>query len=312
MKGDTVKFRVLSIPALSFANRMVPAMRIMALASMVVLAGCGGSHITFLDPQGPVAAQQRTHFLIIVGLMMVIVVPVLVLTPWLAWRYRYGSHHDYRPRWRFSWAWEIPLWGAPAAIVLILAVFLWRNTTTLDPYDTLPIPGQPLRVQVIGFDWKWLFVYPELGVASVDELAFPAGRQLALDLTSETVMQSFFIPALGSQVYAMAGMTTHLHLAADAPGRFRGLNTQYNGMHFDEQRFDAVALTPRDFAAWVAKARTEGLALDAAAYGVLARRGTARRTAETLGATLPLRFGAVSDGLFDHAVGHRHMPEPAR
>ncbi len=221
-------------------------------ATLALAAGCDGPHITFLDPQGPVAAQQRTHFLIILGLMMVVVLPVLVLTPWLAWRYRYGKHNDYEPRWSFSWGWEIALWGIPTVIAAILAVFLWRNTTTLDPYEPLSLPGEPLRVQAIAFDWKWLFIYPDLGIATVDELAFPADRQLALDLTSETVMQALFVPALGGQIYAMGGMVTRLHLAADGPGTYRGRNTQYNGEQFDEQRFEAVALTEAGFRDWVA------------------------------------------------------------
>ncbi len=130
--------------------------------------------------------------------MMIIVVPVIVLTPWLGWRYRYGKHHDYKSEWHFAWRWEVALWGIPLAIVTVLAVFLWRNTLALDPYEPLSLPGKPLRVQAIGFDWKWLFVYPDLGIASVDELAFPADRQIAIEPTSETVMQSLFVPALGN------------------------------------------------------------------------------------------------------------------
>ena len=265
------------------------------------MPGCDGVHITFLDPQGPVAAQQRTHFLIILGLMLVVVLPVLVLTPWLAWRYRYGKHQEYKPEWNFAWTWEIVLWSIPAVIVTVLAVFLWRNTLALDPYRPLDLPGEPLRVQAVATDWKWLFIYPDLGIASVDELVFPAERQIALHLTSDTVMQAFFIPALGSQIYAMGGMVTRLHLAADAPGRFRGRNTQYNGLGFHTQRFEAVALGEGDFAAWLAEARAAA-PLDAEAYAVLARAGTAGAAAEALGRALPLRFGAVHEGLFARIV----------
>ena len=175
------------------------------------------------------AAQQRLHFLLILGLTLIVVLPVLVLTPWLVWRYRYGRSAMYQPEWNFGWRWEIALWGVPTVIAGILAVLLWQNTLALDPYDPVPVREEALHVQAIGFDWKWLFVYPELGIATVDELAFPASRALRLDLTSETVMQSLFIPALGSQIYAMNGMVTHLDLAAYGPGRFRGGNTQYNG-----------------------------------------------------------------------------------
>lgn len=268
-----------------------------AVAALVALPGCDGIHITFLDPQGPVAAQQRTHFLIILGMMAIIVLPVLVLTPWLAFRYRYGKHNAYKPDWNFSWKWEVLLWGTPAVIVVVLGVFLWRNTIALDPYKPLLTSGPPIRVQAIGYDWKWLFIYPDLGIATVDELAFPVGGQLALDLTSQTVMQAFFVPALGSQIYAMSGMVTHLHLAADAPGRFRGRNTQYNGMDFAQQRFEAVAMRADDFDAWVQKVREAG-PLDSRARAILAAQNTAQEAAQNLGVTMPLRFGSVPPDMF--------------
>ena len=193
------------------------------------------------------------------------------------------------------------LWGPPAVIVVVLSVFLWHNTIDLDPYEPLPLPGEPLRVQAIGFDWKWLFVYPDLGIASVDELAFPADRQLAIELTSETVMQAFFIPSLGSQIYAMGGMVTRLHLAADGPGRFLGQNTQYNGTYFHRQQFQAVAMSDADFADWVKEARGSD-ALGGEAYAALERRNTASEAADALGLSLPLRFGNVSPRLFHEVV----------
>ena len=286
---------------------MRPAVLVL-LAALALVSGCGdGLHLSFLDPQGPVAAQQRTHFFIILGLMMVVVVPVWLLAPWLAWRYRYGKHRDYEPNWSFAWGWEILLWGAPALITAVLAVLLWQNTLRLDPYRPLPMAGEPVEVQAIGFDWKWVFIYPDLGIASVDELAFPTDRPLALEITSATVMQAFFIPALGSQIYAMNGMTTHLHLAADTPGRFRGRNTQYNGRQFDEQRFEAVAMTESDFAAWIEAAQRSDLELDEATWSRLAIPGTATEAARRLGgAPLPLVFGDVTPGLFDRVAQPAH------
>lgn len=283
-----------------------------AAVALALLAGGAGPTLTFLDPQGPVAAQQRWHFFWILGLMMVVVLPVLILTPWLARRYRYGRHHDYEPRWRFAWGWEITLWGVPTMIAAVLAVLLWRSTTALDPYEPLDIAVEPLRVQAIGYDWKWLFVYPDLGVATVNRLVFPAGRPLALELTSETVMQALWIPALGGQIYAMDGMVTRLHLAADGPGRFRGLNTQYNGLDFPRQRFEAVAMTDAGFAGWLRETRDAGVALDAEAYDALARRGTPEELAEALGAgRAPLRFASVPAGLFERAAAQRPAAEMA-
>ncbi|MGZ9811607.1 cytochrome ubiquinol oxidase subunit II [Pseudoroseicyclus sp. H15] len=271
------------------------------LAALLPLAGCGAVHISFLDPQGPVAAQQRGHFLLIIGVMMIIVLPVLVLTPWLAWRYAYGKHNDYRPDWHFNWGWELALWGVPFVIAGVLGVFLWQNTTTLDPYDELAMPGEPLQVQAIGYDWKWLFVYPELGIASIGELAFPADRQLAIELTSATVMQSFSIPALGSQIYAMGGMVTRLHLAADEPGRFLGRNTQYNGTDFSDQRFEAVAMSSEDFAAWVAEAQAAP-PLSPEAQALVADRSAPGDLAESLGRSLPLTFSQASPDMFSTIV----------
>ncbi|MGH7048941.1 MAG: ubiquinol oxidase subunit II, partial [Stellaceae bacterium] len=195
-------------------------------------------------------------------LTIFVALPIFVLTPWFAWRYRYGVEKPrYAPKWEYSRLLEITAWGGPVVIVVLLAIIVWRDTHALDPYRPLA-PDQPaLRVQVIGYDWKWLFIYPDQGVASIGVLALPAGRPVAIQLTSATVMQSFLIPALGSQIYAMGGMVTQLHLEAAKPGRFMGENTMYNGNGFHQQRFTAVAMAPIDFQAWVRKARADGIPL---------------------------------------------------
>lgn len=253
--------------------------RLLVLGAIVLLPGCGIE--SFLDPQGPVAAQQRTHFWLVAALMVLVVLPVLTLTPWLIWRYRDHGGADYEPRWAFSRGWEVVLWGGPALVVTVLAALLWINTTRLDPYAPIVSEVDPLRVQAVGYDWKWLFLYPDLGIASVNLLAFPAGRPLEIELTSATVMQSFFVPALGSQVYAMGGMSTWLHLEADAPGRFKGENSQYNGKGFHMQKFEAVAMTEAAFRDWARDAATAP-ALDAAALDALGREGVASDLARAL------------------------------
>lgn len=277
--------------------------KLLLALSLLVLTGCTSEHSSFLDPQGPIAAAQRWHLFEVVALVMVVVLPVLVLTPWIAWRYRRKNDRSrYAPKWNFSWPLEFAIWGVPVAIVTVLAVLLWRSTSALDPYAPLQGDTPPLRVQVVGLDWKWLFIYPDERIASVGELAFPADRPVALELTTDTVMQSFFIPALGSQIYAMAGMVTRLHLKADGPGRFKGENTQYSGKGFHEQKFTAVALTREDFEAWVEKVRADGVKLDDATYDKLARRSTTETAREDLGATaMPqgvLYFNETSPGLF--------------
>jgi cytochrome o ubiquinol oxidase subunit 2 len=280
----------------------------------LLFAGCTSEHSSFLNPQGPVAAAQRWHLFEVVALLLIVVLPVLVLTPLIAWRYRRRNETSrYTPKWDSSWPLEVAIWGIPVAIVAVLALLLWRSTQQLDPYAPVQTDKPPLRVQVVGLDWKWLFIYPDERIASVGELAFPATRPLALELTTDSVMQSFFIPALGSQIYAMAGMVTKLHLRAYAPGRFMGENTQFNGKGFQKQRFIAAAMPPGNFKDWVQAVRAEGTPLDQASYRKLARQSTTEAAYEELGtATMPegvLYFSDVPSALFATIVDkYRYGP----
>ncbi len=250
---------------------------LLASGAAALLAGCSPDNVTFLSPGGPIASAQRGYFIDIILILLIVVVPVLLLTPLFAWRYRYrNSSAPYRPDWSFSWPLEIIIWGVPFCVVIVLAVWLWRATHDLDPYRPLVSGQPPLRVDVVGYDWKWLFIYPSLGVASLGQFAFPSDRPVSIRLTSDTVMQSFFIPALGSQIYAMAGMVTRLHLKADRPGDFRGENTQYNGKKFHRQKFTATAMTPDAFGAWARRIKTEGIPLTAATYKILRKQNTAK------------------------------------
>jgi cytochrome o ubiquinol oxidase subunit 2 len=244
---------------------------------LLTLAACSsGSHLTFLNPQGPVADAQRWHFYEVLGIMTVLVAgPIFVLLPFIVWRYRYGNAASrYTPKWGSSKLLEITVWGGPVVIVVVLAVFVWRDTHALDPYRPLTSNHPALRVQVIGYDWKWLFIYPDQGVASIGVLAMPAGRPVAMQITSATVMQSLFIPALGSQIYAMGGMVTQLNLEAAKPGRFMGENTMYNGDGFHQQKFTAIGMTPVDFTAWVQMVRSHGIPLDARTLQLISQRTT--------------------------------------
>ncbi len=251
-------------------------MRLAALCcGVLLLAACAGdTHLTFLDPQGPIAHQQRWHFYWVLGVMAVLVAgPIFLLLPFFVWRYRYGNKKPrYTPKWEYSTLLEIMSWSGP--IVIVLAVFVWRDTHKLDPYKPIASDQAPLQVQVIGYDWKWLFIYPDQGIAGVGTLALPVGRPVFLHMTSATVMQSFFIPALGSQIYAMGGMVSQLNLEASKPGKSLGENTMYNGNGFHQQKFTAVAMLPADFKAWVRKVRATGLPLNAQNLKVLAQRST--------------------------------------
>jgi cytochrome o ubiquinol oxidase subunit 2 len=298
---------------------------LVAWASLASLGGCskaptppGFAHarpaLSFLAAQGTVAAAQRAHFIEVVAMLLIVVAPVLVVTPYFAWRYRYGGAARYTPKWSFSWPLELVIWGVPLAIVAVLAVWLWEYTHALDPYAPLPSAEPPVRVEVVGYDWKWLFIYPDLGIASMGELAFPAGRPLALQLTSDTVMESLLIPALGSQIYAMPGRITRLHLEASRPGLFQGQNNQFNGDGYFEQHFLARALTPAGFEAWVAQVRTQGIPLSGAAYRAIAQRTTLADTRSALGVAHGARgavyFSAVPRGLFRRIVRSFHTDSP--
>lgn len=242
------------------------------------------THLSFLNPQGPIAADQRWHFYWVLGIMAVLVAgPIFLLLPIFVWRYRYGNESPrYTPRWATYWPLEIASWGGPIIIVAVLSFFVWRDSHALDPYKPIESDTPPLRVQVIGYDWKWLFIYPDQRIASIGTMAMPVGRPLAMQLTSATVMQSFIIPALGSQIYAMGGMVTQLNLEASKPGRLLGENTMYNGRGFHQQQFTAVAMTPSGFRAWVRKVRANGVPLDATVYEALSRRDTQEQLAAAL------------------------------
>jgi cytochrome o ubiquinol oxidase subunit 2 len=243
-----------------------------ALGLALTLAGCGLAEAPMLDPKGPIALIERDLLFTAFGLMLIVVIPVFIMAFLFVWFYRPTSKHDvYDPDWGYSVWMDGLVWLVPAVIVIAIGTLVWEYTHKLDPYRSLDSAEPPLEVQVVAQDWKWLFLYPEQGVAAVNELAFPSARQLSLRITSDTVMNSFLVPALGGQIYAMAGMESRLHLLADEPGRFAGRNMQYSGDGFANQYFDAIATSDEDFEAWVAKARQSPEQLNAAAYEELAR-----------------------------------------
>lgn len=285
--------------------------RILPGALALALTGCTGSGDSFLQPGGPIAAAQRTELFQIFGWTMIAILPVFVLVPLLLWRYRYrNAKARYTPDWDRSAILEVLMWGVPLVIVVVLSAQLYRTTHALDPVQPLASENPPLRVQVVGLDWKWLFLYPDLGIATVNELAFPVETSVALDLTTDTVMQSFLISALAGQIYAMPGMRTRLHILADAPGSFEGENTQFNGTGFPAQRFAARAMSAADFDAWVAQVRTDGQPLTEASYALLAESSTGAQAQARLGAEgmAPgvLHFSTVEGDLF-HSILHRYM-----
>ena len=237
-----------------------------------MVAGCGLAQAPVLDPKGPITLVQRDLLFTAFGLMLIVVIPVFVMAFIFVWWYRPASRHDiYDPDWGYSVWMDAVVWLVPALIVVVIGTLVWDFTHRLDPYKSIKSPNPPIEVQVVGQDWKWLFLYPEQNIAVVNELVFPAGRPLSLKITSDTVMNSFMVPALGGQIYAMAGMETRLNLLADKPGRFAGRNMQYSGAGFANQYFTAIAMSDQDFDAWVAKAKQSPNRLDTAAYEQLAK-----------------------------------------
>lgn len=281
-----------------------------------VLAGCAPISSSFLAPFGPVAASQRDLFYQVIGWMMIVIVPVFLLVPLFAWRYRRGNRNaQYRPDWTFSWPLEIAIWGVPFAIVGVLSFLIVTRESPLDPYRPLASHRPPLEVQVVGLDWKWLFIYPKQHIATVGMLALPLHRTVHFRLTSDTVMQSFYIPALGSQIYAMAGMVTKLNLKADRVGRIRGENTQFNGFGFQNQKFPVSVMPREGFSTWVKKVRSTGVPLDAAAYKNLSRQSTAAEARHQFGVTdtpaATLYFSDVAPHFFNGIVGkYSGSPRP--
>ncbi|MDP5218096.1 cytochrome ubiquinol oxidase subunit II [Ruegeria sp. 2205SS24-7] len=291
-----------------FAALPVLVVSAVMLAAMPALADSN----SFMDPQGPVALAQKNHLIRATALIMIAVIPVLVLVPLIVWRYRRrkNSSAAYRPKWEFSPLLETTMWSVPVLIVAILSVYLWKATHRLDPYAANFGSDPAVEVQVVGLDWKWLFIYPELGIATVGEMGMPVDRQIAMELTTDTVMQSFLISALGGQIYAMPGMTTQLHLAASEPGRMQGENTQYNGRGFTGQKFDAVVMEADDFEAWVDTVRSKGRALDDDTYRILAQRSDRTEVQQALATPdMPetaLYFTLPDAGLFDKIVHRYH------
>jgi cytochrome o ubiquinol oxidase subunit II len=215
-------------------------LRVAGIALLVLLAG-GCDRAVVLNPKGPIADAERGLLIDAFTVMMIVVVPVILMAFLFAWRYRAGRNARYEPNWSYSAKVDAVVWSVPALIVIAVAVLLWRSTHKLDPYREIASSTPPLDVQVVAQDWKWLFIYPEQGVASVNQLAIPVGRPISLRITSDTVMNSFYVPALAGQIYAMAGMQTRLQILADQPGKFVGRNTQYSGGGFSDQFFEVGA-----------------------------------------------------------------------
>lgn len=301
---------VIATTTSAFTQRLSGARRLLRGAVLLPLFGLlAGCNMVVMQPSGDVALQQRNLVVASTALMLLIILPVIFLTLFFAWRYR-ASNTDatYDPDWHHSTQLEVVIWAAPLVIIIALGALTWISTHTLDPFRPLarldagrPVPAntKPLEVQVVALDWKWLFFYPEYGVATVNELAAPVDRPITFQITASSVMNAFYIPALAGMIYAMPGMETKLHAVINKAGVYEGLSSHYSGSGFSRMTFKFHGLDGKDFDAWMAKVKAEGSDLSRDGYLELERPSERE----------PVRYyKSVADGLFGLIVNMCAVP----
>jgi cytochrome o ubiquinol oxidase subunit 2 len=263
-----------------------------ALCGAAFLGGC--SHVVLFDPKGPIGEAERFVILVAIALMLIVVIPVIIMSFLFARRYRASNTEaTYTPNWSYSAKIDLVIWLVPVAIVTALGILAWSETHRLNPYNPIERDVKPISIEAVSLDWKWLFIYPDHHIATVSEFVFPANVPLSFRITSDTVMTSFFIPQLGSQIYAMAGMQTRLHLMADEPGVYHGQNQQFSGRGFADMNFDAIALPQDQFEAWVQKTKQSPDKLDLARFQGIAE--------SSVGYPVTY-FSSVKPDLFDYII----------
>jgi cytochrome o ubiquinol oxidase subunit 2 len=268
------------------------------LISAATLGGCSEG---VLDPKGPIAAAERQILFNSLGIMLAIVIPTILATIGVAWWFRSSNKRArYLPNFEYSDRLEMLVWSIPAMTVLLVGGVAWVGSHDLDPRKPIVSSAKPIRVQVVSLDWKWLFIYPDHGIATVNQLTIPVGAPVSFELTSSGVMNSFFVPQLGGQIYTMAGMMTRLHLQADHPGTYLGLSANYSGRGFSDMRFNVEALPAENFGEWLDTTHGAGPVLDAQAYADLAKPSQA---------VAPFTYRAVALNLFDGILSSTMQPD---
>jgi cytochrome o ubiquinol oxidase subunit II len=271
--------------------------RLLLLPVLLSLCAC---HSAVLSPAGPVGEGERIVLLDSFAIMLCIGVPTIVATLAVAFWFRASNRRAvYRPRWAYSGRLELIVWSIPALVIFFLGGIAWISAHLLDPAEPLKSNAEPLEVEVVSLDWKWLFIYPRQGIASINRMVVPAGVPLSLKITSASVFNVFFVPQLGSEIYAMYGMTTRLNLEADRPGDYFGLSAHFSGDGFPDMTFDVRAVSRSQFADWLAATHLSGPQLDDAAYRVLLRQSQN---------VAPYTYRTVRSGLFEDIVGERLPP----
>jgi len=267
---------------------------LLAVLMIAVLAGCSSEQYIVLDPKGPVGAAQRDLIYISTLLCLVVIVPVLLLTAFIVWRYRdkKGSKATYKPEWEHSTKLETIWWGIPIVIIVILAIVTANYTHKLEPSKPLASDKKPITIQVTSLDWKWLFKYPDEGIATVNYLQIPEGVPIRFQLTSDTNMNSFWIPQLGGQIYTMSGMAMTLYLQADEKGTYYGSGANFTGRDFARMTFDVNTTSQEEYDAWVKQVKETKPELTMEDYNKLTEKGTS-------GVQLYSKF---PEGLFEKVV----------
>jgi cytochrome o ubiquinol oxidase subunit 2 len=266
--------------------------RFSSLCATAFLAGC--SKVALFDPKGPIGDVEQFVIILAFVLMLIVVVPVLIMALWFPWRYRASNTKAvYTPKWSYSLSIDLVVWLVPVAIVTALAFLAWSKTHRLDPYKPIDTGVKPINIEAVSLDWKWLFIYPDHNIAIVNQIVFPVNVPLSFRITSDTVLTSFFIPQLGSQIYAMAGRQTRLHLMADEPGLYAGHNQQFSGRGYSDMHFKAIATSQEEFEAWVQQVRQSPDKLDLDRFEKLAK--------PSVGLAVTY-FSSVKPDLFDHII----------
>ena len=276
-------------------------MKRIAIAAAVSLltAACNRG---ILDPVGPIGAQEKQILINSTAIMLAIIIPTMIATVAFAWWFRRGNAKaTYRPDWEYSGAIEMVVWAIPALTILLLGGITWIASHDLDPAKPLKSNVPPLKVEVVSLDWKWLFIYPDQGIATVNQLVIPAGTPVQFRLTSATVWNSFFVPQMGTMIYTMPRMTTRLNLQADRQGEYNGLSSHFSGDGFPGMQFKVQALPADQFAIWAHGARGQGVPLDGRGYAELSKPSSYVK---------PITYGAVAPGLFDAIVSGRAPANP--
>jgi cytochrome o ubiquinol oxidase subunit 2 len=270
-----------------------------ALITPLFLTACQPA---VLDPQGPIGQADKTILIDSLAIMLAIVIPTIAATFGFAWWFRESNTKaTYLPEFEYSGRLELIVWAIPIMVIMLLGGVAWIGSHELDPAVPLSSDKPPLDVQVVSLDWKWLFIYPDQHIASVNQLVIPAGVPVHFALTSASVMTTFFIPQLGSMIYTMNGMRTQLNLQADAPGTFLGEASHFSGDGFSDMHFDVRAMSEAQFASWVEDARKSGGPLDATSYATLETQSID---------THPFTYRAVDPGLFQAIVTQQVAPGP--